>query len=134
MTKLLLLLGALATPAPSTPARAPTVKAAKRAKILVDQRTVDRFVAHPERLRKDLKVRFERRRGGRALVVWRVRKGGTFYTFGLRKGDVIHRIAGRRIGSLTDGMLALGSFLSSQSAEVELRRRGRPVRIRAEII
>ncbi len=94
----------------------------------VDRATLDRLLEDPSALRRDIRVRFVRRGDDRFLMVTRVRRDGIFGRIGLRRGDRLVGIDGRRVESPNDALAVLSSFLDTGRAEVVVRR-GRAVKV-----
>ena len=67
------------------------------------------------------------------MVISRIKRGSIFQYLGLRNGDIIDRVNGRRIRSVDDALAFYDSMKSADRVSLALKRRGRPYRINYRI-
>lgn len=91
----------------------------------VSRALVKRYLEHPKRLAKEIRARFVGKPP--RVRITRVAKDSLFAKLGLRRGDILHTVAGKPIESLNDALELLDDLLAAESVDVVLRRRGRPV-------
>lgn len=88
----------------------------------VDRATLDRLIENPKLLRREIRLRFRHQDGEPQLAIRHIRSQGIFGRIGLRRGDRLVGINGRRITSPNDALAVMAGFLDTGRAEVVVRR------------
>lgn len=67
------------------------------------------------------------------FIVW-LRPGGIFDRLGLKTGDLITEVNGRRVGSIAEAIEAYGALKESRSLLVRILRNGKPLALKLDFI
>ncbi len=130
----------LATRAPRAPRTARTAAPARAritsrpGELQLTRAALEAVLAKPALIAKDIRVRLETTEEGMRLRLKRVRPGSLFHRLGLRRGDRLEGVNGRRFTKLNDALAAVESFLETGKAEVTVTRGGRARLIRGSLL
>ena len=107
-----------------------------RAKQFLQQKGVpfqERNLEHDSGAAQEVRIGLRVKDGPGGAVVGTVHPGTPAERAGLRQGDIVVEIDGRAVRSAADLEAALASLTSGQTVAVDVRRDGRPIRLRLQI-
>ena len=103
--------------------------------VQMSKKHVDKYLRKPERLAKTINILPEIKGGifQGFRVKW-LMEGTLFYRYGLRVGDLIQKINGKKIVSMADGIYSYQKILDSKKFSISVLRNNKIKEIKYEIV
>jgi len=122
VSELVVMKDAVVPPGALSAAPAPVVEKAGEGRQIVDRRQLEKQLRRPEFLSQALIVPNP---GGGGFLVRQVQTGSLYEKLGLRQGDVIRKVNGQPLTSMSDVMRLYQQFGTAQRVLVDVQRQGR---------
>ena len=107
---------------------------AESTNIALERSVIENAINNVNNLMKDAKIRPHFKDGKPdGLTLSRIKRGSIFTKLGLRSGDIIIGVDGKKIESVDDALKFYNSLKSSDNVSLEIKRRGRPQNIEYNI-